>query len=174
MNKNIFTNGWEKSLDTQLLKYDRSKRRAYVCSPLGAETDSEFLNNMRNARAYMFYAHKVMHLYARAPHAYMPLLLCDRIPAERAMGLHFGLELLENSEVMLVCGNRISAGMAGEIKRAASLNIEIIVFNHDIYYDVKKLVSQAGGSKYNVKFGQDDEFMATHPDFLHSEDGDIT
>ncbi len=174
MKENIFTEGWEKSLDSQLLRYDRSKRRAYVCSPLGAQTDAELLNNMRNARAYMFYAHKVMHLYARAPHAYIPLLLCDRIPAERAMGLHFGLQLLENSEIMLVCGSRISNGMKGEIEKAAALNLEIIVFNHDIYYDVKKLVSHAGGSKYNVKFGQDDAFMATHPNFLHGEDGEDT
>ncbi len=172
MYQKIFTQDWEKSLDTQLLKYDRSKRRAYVCSPLGAETDKEFLNNMRNARAYMFYAHKVMHLYARAPHAYMPLLLCDRIPAERAMGLHFGLELLENSEIMLVCGNRISKGMKGEIEKAAALNLEIIVFNRDIYYDVKKLVSQAGGSKHRVRLETEHSLMSLHPDFLHDEGGD--
>lgn len=45
---------------------------------------------------------------ARAPHAFLPMLLCDGVPSERAIALKFGIELLERSDVLLVCGNRIS------------------------------------------------------------------
>ena len=78
---------------------------------------------MRTARAYMFYALKKMGMCARAPHAFLPMLLCDKVPSERAIALKFGIELLERSDVLLVCGNRISNGMKSEIANAAMLRM---------------------------------------------------
>ena len=45
------------------------------------------LRNMHSARAYMYYAMEKMGYAARAPHAYLPMLLCDRVPSERAIAL---------------------------------------------------------------------------------------
>ncbi len=50
-----------------------------------------------HGKEYMHYAAKEMGLAARAPHAYLPMLLCDRIPNERALALQFGLRLLEEA-----------------------------------------------------------------------------
>lgn len=112
---NIYHQYWQQELMYQLASADRCRKRAYVCSPFRADTREQCEKNLRTARAYMFYANKKMNMNAAAPHAYMPLLLCDEIPAERAIALRFGLEILEQSDVMLVCGNRLSNGMRGEI-----------------------------------------------------------
>ena len=101
METNIFTDNWESRLESQFLKNNRCCKKVYICSPLSAETDEEMLSNMRNARAYMYYAMTVMGYAARAPHAYLPMLLCDKIPSERAAALTFGLQLLSDSDMLL-------------------------------------------------------------------------
>lgn len=151
MERNIFTDNWETRLESQFLKNNRCCKKIYICSPLSAETDEGMLSNMRNARAYMYYAMTVMGFAARAPHAYLPMLLCDRIPSERAIALQFGLHLLEDSEIVFVCGSRISQGMRGEIIHAASLNMPIYTFDDAMYIAVQKLVTQQGGNKALVK-----------------------
>ena len=129
---NIYHQYWQQELMYQLASADRYRKRAYVCSPFRADTREQREKNLRTARAYMFYANKKMNMNAAAPHAYMPLLLCDEIPAERAIALRFGLEILEQSDVMLVCGNRLSNGMRGEIVKAALLRMPITVFDEVI------------------------------------------
>lgn len=152
METNIFTDNWETRLESQFLKNNRCCKKVYICSPLSAETDEEMLSNMQNARAYMFYAMVEMNVVARAPHAYLPMILCDRIPAERAAALNFGLQLLSDSDMLFVCGSRISQGMRGEILHAVSLNMPIYTFDDAVYIMVQKLVTQNGGSKSSVKF----------------------
>ena len=60
----IFTENWEQRLETQFLKNDRCRKRAYICSPLSAEAEEDFLRNMHAARAYMYYASEKMGMYA--------------------------------------------------------------------------------------------------------------
>lgn len=157
---NIYHNYWEQELAYQFVTNDRCRKKAYVCSPLSAERDEEFVENMRTARAYMFYAMKKMNLNARAPHAYLPMLLCDRVPAERALGLQFGLRLMENCELMLICGNRISRGMRGEIEQAVKLGLPMVVFDEGIFCEVRKIVTQCGGNKRSVSLDRENFPMA--------------
>ena len=112
---NIYHDYWEQELMYQFITEDKCRKKAYVCSPYSAENNEGMLQNMRTARAYMFYALKKMGMCARAPHAFLPMLLCDSVPSERAIALKFGIELLERSDVLLVCSNRISNGMKSEI-----------------------------------------------------------
>lgn len=113
---NIYHDYWEQELMYQFITEDKCRKKAYVCSPFSADSKNGMLQNMRTARAYMFYALKNLNVNARAPHAYLPMLLCDNVPNERAIALKFGIELLERSDVLLVCGNRISNGMKNEIR----------------------------------------------------------
>lgn len=146
---------WEKELLYQFSKRDKSRKRAYICSPLSSVSPDEFADNMRNARAYMYYAMKKMNLYAGAPHAYLPMLLFDQVPAERAIGLQFGLRLLEQSDILLVCGMQLSNGMRSEIAYAAKLRIPIIVFDEGLYLEVQKEVTKNGLDKRLVKLDRD-------------------
>ena len=164
----IFAENWELDLEKQFLSDNRCRKRAYICSPLSADTEDEFIRNMHNARAYMYYAATQMHFYARAPHAYLPMILCDQLPSERALALWFGLRLLEESQVILVCGNRISHGMRSEISHATSLNMPIITFDEGLYLEVQKLVTQQGGNKSIVKLDRNNFAMAfTSPTSFH-------
>ena len=159
--ENIYCDNWERELDCQFLIPDRCREKAYICSPLSADQDGQMLENMRTARAYMFYAMKKMNLAARAPHAYLPMLLCDRIPAERVLGLQFGLRLLESCDRMLVCGNRISRGMRGEIEKAAGFGVPITVFDEALLYKVQKIVTQSDGEKNSVRLDRENPAMAS-------------
>lgn len=162
--ENIYHDYWEQELMYQFVINDRCRKKAYICSPLGAETREDVVQNMRMARAYMYYAYKKMNLNARAPHAYLPMLLCDSVPSERALALRFGLELMEKGDILLVCGARISSGMRGEIARAAALRLQIIVFDEGLYPEVQKLVTQNNGEKKSVKLDRENFPMSfTNP-----------
>ena len=66
-----------------------TKVKAYICSPLSAETDQEIQQNM---------------VYAR------------QCVAEVAK--EFGISVLEHCHLLIICGSRISSGMEIEIKKA--------------------------------------------------------
>ena len=119
---NIYHQYWQQELMYQLASADRYRKRAYVCSPFRADTREQREKNLRTARAYMFYANKKMNMNAAAPHAYLPLLLCDEIPAERAIALRFGLEILEQlpeveQVVVPIGGGGLISGVAFAIKQ---------------------------------------------------------
>ena len=158
--KNIYSQGWELCLEAQFLQENRFRKRAYICSPLRSECTNGALLNMRAARAYMFYAAVRLGFLARAPHAYLPMLLCDANKNERRLALEFGLELLGISDVMLVCGNRISEGMAGEIARSAALGLEIHVFHERLYPAVRHIVEDQGGDTQKVFFRRGHPLLA--------------
>lgn len=150
----LFEGNWEQELDRQYLCNDKLKKRAYICSPLSDEHVSQQARNMKNARGYMLYVNKLLGYYARAPHAFLPALLCDKVAAERALALAFGLHLLELCDILLVCGTRISSGMKGEILHAAKLGIPIVVYDESVYLEVRKLVTRTGAPKSLVSLDE--------------------
>lgn len=158
--KNIYSQGWELCLEAQFLQGNRFRRSAYICSPLRAECESGILLNMRAARAYMFYATARLGCIARAPHAYLPMLLCDAEKNERELALKFGLDLLGISDIMLVCGDCISEGMKGEIVRAAMSTHEIHVFHDKVYPAVRKIVEESGGNLQSVAFRREHPMLS--------------
>lgn len=159
--KSIYHFAWEQELDYQFASDNQCRKKAYVCSPLHAQCDDDLVDNMRTARAYMFYAMKKMNLSARAPHAYLPMLLCDRMPAERALGIQFGIKLLEHSDLLLICGDRISRGMRGEIEQAVKLGIPMLAFDETVYWEARKIVTQCGGKKRSIRLDRENTPMAS-------------
>lgn len=97
----------------------------YVCSPLSAPTRAEMLANAAKATTYMVHAEKEFGDRAVAPHAYLPYLLDDSVPEQRALALEFGMKLLAMCSRLVVFGSRISSGMEDEIKAAQELGIPI-------------------------------------------------
>lgn len=100
-------------------------KKVYICSPYRGDT------NM-----HTIYARKLVTRVLRdgeapiCPHLYLPQVLDDSNPAERAQALSVGLELLKACDKVLV-GNRygISEGMAAEIEKARELGIDILYTN---------------------------------------------
>lgn len=124
---------------------NKSNIFAYICSPLRADTQFGINLNMHAARVYLAHASEKMGYRAKAPHAFLPEYLNDNVPAERAKALRFGLSVLEQSNIMLVCGDRLSVGMRGEIAHAIKLGIPISVFSRKLYIEVCDVVKANGG-----------------------------
>ena len=95
----------------------------YICSPLSAPTEQGIRKNMEKAAYYAGLVSGVTGCRAIAPHSFLPEYLDDNIPEEREAALAFGLSILKLSKAVIVCGNRISSGMRGEIRLAGELNI---------------------------------------------------
>lgn len=100
--------------------------KTYVCSPLSAPTRAEILANAAKASTYMLWAEKEFGGRAIAPHAYLPYLLDDSVPEERALALEFGSKLLAMCSRLVVYGDRISKGMKAEIQQAKELGIPVL------------------------------------------------
>lgn len=162
---------WEAELEYQLLLDQRNRysKRAYICSPCSDSSKKAVQRNIRAARFYMYMAKKDLCFTARAPHAYIPMLLSDAIPAERALALRLGLNVLEANDIMLVCGYRLTHGMRGEIEHAAKLGIPIIVFHPELYIDVRKIVTRLGGDKQLVSFDNDHPYLALSAEDLFGD-----
>ena len=103
----------------------KKEELVYICSPLSAPTEAQIRENMSLARFYAKTVANRFHCRAIAPHSFLPEHLDDNIPEEREIGLQFGLSVLEISKAMVVCGNRISKGMLGEIRKAKELRIPV-------------------------------------------------
>ena len=153
---------WEKELETQFLSRESRKICAYICSPLSADTDEGFRQNMLRARLYMYHAREQLNCCARAPHGYLPMLLCDREPDERALALWFGQRLLEKSDVVLVCGDRISDGMRGELLLAATLHMPIYTFTEKAEDRVRELIEQQRGDTDLVLYDPDHPLLGSN------------
>ena len=110
----------------------------YVCSPLSASSRAAMLANSAKANTYMVLAEREFGGKAVAPHAYLPYLLDDRIPEERALALEFGLKLLGLCDRIVVFGEVISEGMRGEIAYAEKLGLPV-------FYRAAPAVFRLGG-----------------------------
>lgn len=109
--------------DTKENANNQSKDLVYICSPLRADTEDGIRQNILKAKEY---ARKISQEYncrAIAPHSFLPLYLDDSIPAERELGLKFGLELIKACKKLYICGGKISEGMAKEILFAGEYGI---------------------------------------------------
>lgn len=56
MEQKLFSENWENQLELQFISDDPSRVRAYICSPLKADTSEEYLLNMYAARGTMLAA----------------------------------------------------------------------------------------------------------------------
>ena len=66
-----------------------------------------------------------------APHLLFPQFLNDDDPEERRLGLFFGNAIMSKCSEVWVFGDRISSGMAAEIRRARWKNYRLRYFTDD-------------------------------------------
>lgn len=107
------------------MKKFQKEDRVYICSPLSAPSQKEIRKNMASAAYYSWYVAVEFGGRTIAPHSFLPRYLDDHIPGERQIALEFGLSILKICKALVVCGDIISAGMAGEIRKAVDLGIKV-------------------------------------------------
>ena len=106
----------------------------YICSPYAGDIEG----NTEAARRYSRFAVEAGYIPI-APHLLFPQFMDDDDPAERELGLFFGNALMSKCSEVWVFGERISNGMAAEIKRARWKNYRLRYFTEELEekYDVR-------------------------------------
>ena len=107
------------------MKMFQKEELVYICSPLSAPSNEEMQRNMAMAAYYSWFVEKEFGGRTIAPHSFLPRYLNDRIPREREIALEFGLSIMKMCKAVIVCGDIISTGMAGEIRPALDLGIRV-------------------------------------------------
>lgn len=99
----------------------------YVCSPYAGDIQ----RNVADARRYCRFAVEQGYIPI-APHLLFPQFLDDTDPTERELGLFFGNALMSKCAEVWVFGDRISNGMAAEIRRARWKGYRLRYFTEDL------------------------------------------
>jgi hypothetical protein len=101
---------------------EKNRRKVYVVSKYAGDVET-------NTAAAVVYCRRVIDAgyMPIASHLLYPQILNDNDPAERNMGLMFGLALLKLCDEVWVFGS-ISSGMAQEIEEAKRLNKKVTYF----------------------------------------------
>lgn len=99
--------------------------KVFVCSPYSGKVDY----NVAMAKRFVL-EEALCGNYPYAPHLYLPEVLDDSKPDERALGIGVGLAFLEVCDAVHVymLDGRISDGMRQEIKHAKKLGKDIRYF----------------------------------------------
>ena len=114
---------------TALSNIEAEERKArfrpvvYVCSPFSGNLES----NVENTRRYCRFAVD-SGFVPFAPHLLFPQFMYDEVPEERELALFMGIVMLTKCAELWVFGERISKGMAQEIRKAEARNMLIRYF----------------------------------------------
>jgi hypothetical protein len=100
------------------------KPLVYIASPYTGDTET----NVRRAQGYCRFA-VTKNYIPIAPHLHYPQFMDDSDKEQREMGLFFALVLLGKCDELWVFGDRVSSGMAQEIRKAEKRGIPIKHFN---------------------------------------------
>jgi len=166
---------WETQLQSALMQKTRKRpTKVYICSPCRDRNRNEVWRNMMAARLYMYIVWQKQKYIARATHGYLPMFLNDENPAERMSALGMGQDLLRHSDMLYVCGDRLTGGMIHEIKYAGKCKKPIIVFNKAIFDEVNECLDGIYGAKRKLKHENDDQlrYLALSPAELFKEETD--
>lgn len=98
----------------------------YICSPFSGEIEV----NIQKARDYCRFAVDQKYIPI-APHLLYPQFMDDEDEMEREIGLFMGCILITKCAEMWVFGDRVSSGMAREIRRAQREGLPIRRFTTD-------------------------------------------
>lgn len=109
------------------------KPLVYICSPFAGNRE----RNAGRARDYCRFAVS-KNCIPIAPHLFFPQFMEEDDPAQRELGIFFGLVLQSKCKEVWVFGRMISKGMALEIQKAKERKLPIRYFTDRCVEVVKK------------------------------------
>ena len=108
-------------------KAARYRPLVYICSPFSGKVRK----NKKKARKYCRFALE-QHTIPFAPHLLFPQFMDDSSPEERQLAMFMNMIMLGHCEELWVFGERISAGMKQEIRKAEHKHMKIRYFTEDL------------------------------------------
>lgn len=94
--------------------------KIYVCSPYRGEVEKNVKFAKKICRKIVMEGNLPI-----APHLYFTQFMDDNIEVERNKAIDINLKILNNCDLLLICGNHVSSGMGQEIKYAKENGIEV-------------------------------------------------
>lgn len=98
-------------------------RKVFICSPFKGK-NGEYTENTQKAIKYCQYV-EANGFMPMCPHIYFGLILDDKNPVERSMGMLYGYEWLLDCKELWVFGEYISEGMQMDIDKANDMGIPV-------------------------------------------------
>ena len=108
-------------------KAARYRPLVYICSPFSGKVRK----NKKKARKYCRFALE-QHTIPFAPHLLFPQFMDDSSPEERQLAMFMNMIMLGHCEELWIFGERISAGMKQEIRKAERKHMKIRYFTEDL------------------------------------------
>ena len=108
-------------------KAARYRPLVYICSPFSGKVRK----NKKKARKYCRFALE-QHTIPFAPHLLFPQFMDDNSSEERQLAMFMNMIMLGHCEEIWVFGDRISAGMKQEIRKAERKRMKIRYFTEDL------------------------------------------
>ena len=108
-------------------KEARYRPLIYICSPFSGKVKK----NKRKARKYCRFALE-QHSIPFAPHLPFPQFMDDSSLEERQLAMFMNMIMLGHCEELWVFGDRISAGMKQEIRKAERKHMKIRYFTENL------------------------------------------
>ena len=108
-------------------KSARYRPLVYICSPFSGKVRK----NKKKARKYCRFALE-QHTIPFVPHLLFPQFMDDNCPEERQLAMFMNLIMLGRCEELWVFGDKISAGMKQEIRKAERKRMKIRYFTEDL------------------------------------------
>ena len=112
----------------------------YVASPLSGDVERNLEFAKQACRAVVDSGCAFF-----APHLLYPSIFDDDVPKERKLGMDMGLTVLARCDELWAFGERISKGMAAEMKEAERLGIPVRRFELEQQMDTPEPMVQAIG-----------------------------
>lgn len=136
------------------------KEQVYVCAPFSVKTREKTLKTLYEGGEYVEYVKKKMQYFAIAVHTYLPAFINDKILFNRDEMKKLRRQILEQCDIVMVCGAKISREMKQDILYAIERRKKIVVFRRELFQIVMKLMETSAVHEFDLRYDENHPTLA--------------
>ena len=136
------------------------KEQVYVCAPLNVKTREKTLKSLYEGSEYVEYVKKEMQYFAIAIHTYLPAFINDKMLANRDEMKKLRTQIIEQCDIVMVCGEKVSREMKQDILYAIERRKKIVVFTREVFQIVMKLMEISEVHEFDLRYDENHPALA--------------
>ena len=140
-----------------------NRERVYLCSPLSFKTCEKLFQTVCVASEYTNYIKDQMGYFAISVHTYLPAFVNDKILTKQEQMRELRMQILEQCDIVMVCGERVSLEMKQDVLYALKQNKKIVVFTPEVFKIVMKLVRISGVTVFDLRYDEKQPSLSKQP-----------
>lgn len=137
--------------------------RVYLCAPLSFKTREKLFQKVCAASEYTKYIKDKMGYFAISVHTYLPAFINDKLLTQREQMRALRMQILEQCDIVMVCGERVSLEMKQDVLYALKQNKRIVVFTPEVFKIVMKLVRISGVTVFDLRYDENQPRLSKQP-----------